>query len=936
MLLQTKFFAPASNPKTIVRSRLLDELANSAGKKISLVIAPAGYGKTTLVSQWVHHVDNPFTWLSLDGSDNEPRRFWQYIIGAFQRIYDNVGHEANKLLNQADFECFEGAITSLVNDLSLIEEPNLPVYLVLDDFHHIQDFDILRNLVYFVDYLPPTVQLILTSRTEPVLPLSRWRVRNYLVEIYATDLAFSDEECLRFFNEYMAKNISLDEAKKIRAKTEGWVAAMQLAAISKDNAASQRLSTQAALYSGSDKLINEYVLTEILDQQPDNLKSFLLQSSCLLRLNGEFCDAVLDQDNSQEVLEDLEQSNLFIIPLDTSHQWYRYHDLFRESLYHRLKLESPDNVTTLQRKAITWLLEHDQIHESIDQLIQLQDWDWLKTVLTNHGNTLIHDGYHLPMLDWIALLSPREVETTPRLQILKIWSLFFSNRIENIPPLLENLEDLLDRRVADSAPDAEDALAINSEISLIRSYLARTKSDLKSVNDLTRRVLEDIDNSNMPLKSVTYYGIGIDAFNKGDFNDAINALRSSIQYGKFERKPSGVISSTGLLSWILLHMGELKSAVEEFNQTQEWLDSYLSDPSQPKMISCWQNGALCEIYKEKNELTIAQSYLAPLLGHLEVGTEPSQHIIIQYIRAQLFIASGEYGQALECLEDASELYASKKEAIMFEPPYLEGVKIKCFLALNQKQAIEQWLSNQSDNADFRSQVTRELNLLAQARAHNFLGDHHAALHKLDLFIDETRERGHNRHLIESLINRSVAHYLAHLERGEDLALSVRDMTHAMTLASRHQILRVFVDEPLEQVWQIVNQCDSIIVPYSFRKQLMECFTSMRSHAETVTPDTENSPAVSDTSAHAVKAAETISHGLNRKDQAELIEPLSARELEVLFLINDGLANKQIAAKLSLAPATVKAHIRNLYGKMAVKSRTEALAKARQLALLERN
>ena len=147
MLLQTKFFAPASNPKTIVRSRLLDELANSAGKKISLVIAPAGYGKTTLVSQWVHHVDNPFTWLSLDGSDNEPRRFWQYIIGAFQRIYDNVGHEANKLLNQADFECFEGAITSLVNDLSLIEEPNLPVYLVLDDFHHIQDFDILRNLV---------------------------------------------------------------------------------------------------------------------------------------------------------------------------------------------------------------------------------------------------------------------------------------------------------------------------------------------------------------------------------------------------------------------------------------------------------------------------------------------------------------------------------------------------------------------------------------------------------------------------------------------------------------------------------------------------------------------------------------------------------------------------------------------------------------------
>lgn len=920
MLLQTKFFAPASNPKSIKRERLLGLFRLGAGKKITLVIAPAGYGKTTLVGQWLHETKASFSWLSLDESDNDLRRFWQYLISALERVAPGVGEEATKLLSSHDFDHLEAVITALVNALSETPAQGSPLILVLDDFHHIQDFDILRNLVYFIDYLPPNVHLVITSRTEPVFPLSRWRVKNYLNQIYATDLAFSDDECFHFFTDFMSMDISRDEAIKIRERTDGWVAAMQLAAISKEHLQNSTGLDQAiSKYHGSDKLINEYVLSEILDQQPDRIKSFLLRSSCLVRLNGFLCDTVLELSNSQEILTALENSNLFIIPLDTSHQWYRYHDLFRESLLHRIRQENPDAVLHIQRKAIHWLLDHDQIHESIDQLVQLQDWNWLREVLQDHGNTLIHEGNHLSMLEWISLLPPELLQDSPQIQMLKIWGLFFSNRIDTISPLLETLEDTLDKRVADSHPDAGGALALTSEISLIRSYLARAKADAKRASDLTKQVLEDIDHSNMPLKSMTYYGIGIDCFNNGDLNDAESALSSAIQYGKFERKPSAVISSSGLLTWILYYKGELNRAIEIYQGTQAWLDSYLNDPSQPKMISCWQNSALTRIYLEKNEEVIAASYLNPLLEHLEMGTEPGQHLIIQFVRAHLLYQSGKYDQAISCLEDAQSVCDRKKESILYEPPGLSAMKAKCQLRLGFDKLALAWANAHLDKLhDFTNPLNKEEQILAICRilleTTDKSGDQvRKSFSLIDSIQHEIEANNHTKHLIELLILRA----LGYLKLG-DQQMAQEFVEKSLEIAQKDQYLSIF-QENAALLRPLVRHCASSQISVSFRNELLRHLSANEEDKTTFAPTAGN-----------------ISLELRQEPDSSvtpLMEPLSQRELEVLGLINIGHANKEIATKLYLSPATIKAHIRNIYGKLGAKSRTEALAIARSHHLI---
>ncbi|PIE38933.1 MAG: helix-turn-helix transcriptional regulator [Gammaproteobacteria bacterium] len=907
MLLQTKFFAPASNPKTIQRDRLLGLITPGEGKKLSLVIAPAGYGKTTLVGQWLHSTGATFAWLSLDESDNDPRRFWQYVIGALQRIDPSIAREANELLAKTGFEHMEAVIIMLANSLSDLGTHYPQLVLAFDDFHHIQDFDVLRNLVFFIDYLPPNVHIILTSRTEPVLPLSRWRVKNYLNEIYAADLAFSDEECYRFFREFMALEISKDEARQIRDKTEGWVAAMQLAAISKENLQTNTgIDKSLGNYHGTDRLINDYVLSEILEKQPENLKTFLLRSSCLVRLNGQLCDTVLNLSSSQETLENLEQSNLFIIPLDTSHSWYRYHDLFRESLFHRIELENPEQVADIQRKAIDWLLDHDQVHEAIDQLVQLQDWNWLKEILQDHGNTLIHDGHHLPMLEWINLLPADKVAESPQLQMLKIWSLFFSNRLDTIPPLLESLEEMLDCQTAKVHANADDALALTSEISLIRSYLARAKADTKSASDLTRQVLENIDHANMPLKSVTYYGIGIDCFNNGELDDAERALSSAIQYGKFEHKPSAVISSSGLLTWILYYKGELDKACDTSTRTQAWLDSHINDPGQPKMISCWQNSAMARIYLEKNEDTIAASYLAPLLDHLESGTEPGQHVIIQFVQAQLLYTQRKFSQAIACIEDAQRIYEHKKEAILYEPPGLSALKAKCLLNIGQyRQALGWAEANYRDTPRCVSQLNQEEQLLAVAHIFICPQESPPELIEKGLAILEKMNRGlperhHIKHRIELHILRAIGH-----QKSGKVAEAQENMTQALHLASKDRFIALFKENGSLLI-DLITRCSDVSVPVSFHSEVLRCLseTGKDESKGKSGPDTPNG---------ARSGQPSSPSNASSAENQSLIEPLSQREF--------------------LSPATIKAHIRNIYGKLDVKSRTEALAKARSCNLV---
>ncbi len=903
MLLKTKFLAPAYNPKSVGRDRLITRLDNRHGRKLTTIVAPAGYGKTTLVTQWINSQECTHCWLSLDEADNDTHRFWQYIVGTFSNTIQSLGLEPKQLLAQKELP-IEAVVTALVNELSTITNET-PVYLILDDYHLINNSEIHQTISFLIDYLPPSVQIIITSRVEPSLPIARWRVKNVVDEVHAHDLAFSFEESRLFFNEYMNLNLSDEDIALAREKTEGWVAAMQLAVISTQGNPSSASNVEFfKTYSGEDRLISDYVLSEILDSQPDDVKDFLLTTSCLIRLNAGLCNALRQDNNSQLYLDKLNQINLFIIPLDTHSDWFRYHDLFRESLLQRLKHNNPEKLKDLQKRAINWLLDQGQMHEAIYQLIQLEDWQWLSKVLEEHGNTLIHEGHHLPVLDWLSHLTEETLDEHPRLLMLKVWALFFGNKIDIIPPLLNRLEDILDKRVCDSHPEAQDALALHSEISLIRSHLARSQSDLSTASHLTQQVLDDLNNSDMPLKSVTYYGLGMDCFAKGDLKSARSALEASIEHGKIEKKYSTVLSSTGLLGWILYHQGELDLARETCTNNQLWIDSY-HDQSQPKLVSCWQNCALAQIYRENNQLTVAESYINPLLKHLESGTEPGQHILIQYTRAQLAFTVGDFNDAISWLDDALNVWDHKKDALTFEPPSLEALRARCYLALNDTEKASHWAKNARRINNGISTINNEQIATTIARTLIANGHYQDAINNIALVFDEAKDGAHVKHLIELWTVKALAY--AKLNDVDNARSSINE---ALTLSAKDKFIRIFCEEAPE-VRDLILLANSNAIPDSYKTELHLALDINEQ-------------------AHAVKEKPATQLPAN---ESALQEPLSQRELEVLVLINDGLANKVIANQLFLAPATIKAHIRNIYGKIGAKSRTEALAKAREYGLL---
>lgn len=909
MLLTTKFLRPTSDARAVKRERLSDLLEPHGPKRLNLVIAPAGFGKTTLVAQWCARVTSPTAWLSLDEHDDEPRRFWQYVIGAFEQAGLNGAAELRKQLAHQSDESFTEAITGLIN---ILAQDGSAWGLVLDDFHFVGNPAIHRQFAYFIDYLPPGILVTLASRTEPPLPLARWRVRRWIEDIHPGLLAFSEGECRQFFRETMGLQISDEDVHTVYHKTEGWVAAMQLSALS------STFSGKEAAKSGSqinldERYISDYVLSEVLEQQPRDIADFLLETACCPRLCASLCDSIRESSDSQEMLERLLGQNLFLIPLDTRNEWFRYHDLFRDALLLRISHTEPEKATRLWQRTVEWLLAHGHVQEAIAQIVRQTDWPWLARVLAEHGNNLIHGGYHLPVLDWLDALPQSLVNDNPQLQMLRIWGLFFANRVDTLEPLLSALEDLLDRQVADSHPDAEGALGLQSEISLMRSYLARTRSDDKSAADLTRQVLREIDHTRIPLKSVTYYGLGLDYYGKGELTEAEDALQSAVRYGQVEHKPSTVLSSGGLLAWIQYNRGDIDLALETCTDIRQWVDKHYADPSQPRLISCWQNSTLCEIHRERNHSELAAMHLKPLLEHVERGTEPGQHVIIQYVRGHLAFSEGKLQEAIEALEDASQTGRKRREQIVFEPPASTALLARCYLATGHPEKARACLDARADG-EFTNPLHLEQSRISEARVLVALNQPERAQEILSALLKPAERNAHNRHLVEILLVYGEA--LAQQKRNDE---SQQMLTRALNLAAEAGFIRLFAEESPD-LRALLLELPGLNGPGGWNTNLRKMLVD-QSQSRQVNSDTRETP----TSRSAHKPA---------PQPTALPEPLSQRELEVLALIHEGHANKEIASKMKVAPATVKAHIRNLYGKLGVGRRTEALARARDLGLFE--
>jgi LuxR family maltose regulon positive regulatory protein len=880
------------------------------------ISAPAGYGKTTLVSQWLHNYSKNYCWLSLDQYDNEPQRFWEYFIGSINTVLKDFGAEAKHFLKPESLH-YDAAVTALINEINTLEDTDNSLTIVLDDFHVVTDSLLLQQFAYLIDFLPANVNLIITTRFEPQLPIARWSVKNWVDKIYAADLVFSIDESTYFLNTYMGLDLNEQQISVIVKKTEGWVAAIQLAALSATSIQSRHDSNQPEFSLGKSKLtgtdligddrhISTYILSEVLEHQPEDIQKFLMDTSCLLRLSAELCDHVRDANDSRELLEKLQQSNLFLIPLDKDHHWYRYHDMFRDALLSKLRTEQHSHFIKLQTRAVEWLIKEQQAHEAIHQVIQLEDWPLLLNLLEENGNNLIHEGHHLLVLKWLNFIPDELFSASPRIIMVKIWALFFSNKIDIISPLLDELESLIDQqRLSDVESSPTEIIDLHSEISLIRAYLARSQSDLKSAGKLTSAVLKELDTTQMPLKSVTYYGIGLDSFAVGNLDSAEKALIEAINHGKREKKYTTVLSSSGLLAYIYFYQGKLETALETAITNQQWIDHY-HDASQPKIISCWQNSALAFIYMEKAEFTIAESYINPLLKHLEVGTEAGQHIIIQYTHASFFFAQHRYLEAIDCLDDAWHVYQHKRDSIMFTPPSIVALKARCLLAMSQIEKAEYIINQLGSETINAVPLNYEDINLTKARIFMEKGNEELALEMLKRIIEQASSMHHIYNLIQALNIKAICLY-----QTQEINAASEAIKQSLQLASQDGFISVYANETKAILRVLALGADP---------SLPDVYLQKLTHTLGLQSD-QPSSRIELPGASALES------------NKQLLEPLSQREIEVLGLIDQGLANKEIAIKLSLAPATVKAHIRNLYGKIQAKSRTEALSKARAIGLI---
>lgn len=906
-LLKTKFLHPIVSEKTVPRTRLDESLAPKAAQKATFIIAPAGFGKTTLVAHWTDRSQYRTAWLSLDATDNSPSNFWRYLITALQQIWPSLGEEAlRQLLDETHSDSLP-AITSLLNELAEeADSLNSPAVLVLDDYHLIESPVIHQSLAYFLEHLPPSLHLLVTSRTQPDLPLPRWRVKGFIEELYTSDLMFSADEIADFFRNYANISLTPEELESIQGATSGWIAALQLMILPQRQSknAQERLDISRLLSSGK-RLIDDYVLAEILSQQPREVQQFLEDSASLLRINPDLCDYIRGTTNSREILTTLEKANLFIVPLDNQHYWYRYHDLFRDALLSRVNAFAPERTLRFQRAAVDWHLEQAHFHEAISQLIALQDWEWMARVLEEKGNQLIRSGYHLYLLEWLNLIPSKLISHSAKLLMVRAWCYFYDNKFESIEAQLAQLDTLLSSPSTQQSVTASDLEQIRNEMSFMRTYLARPHNG--AVSKLTRQALDKIRDTEIPIKSVSYYSIAQDYFRWGDLATAISSLESAIHHGQLEERYSTVLSSLGLLMWIQFIRGDLSQALSMNKAIQVWLDNFHHNQPQPALVSCWRNTALCEIYREQDNLTAAQAYLNPLLHYYD-SVEPGQRMMIHYAQSGLAFSQGNHALALEHLDLALSVYEQKQEQIMFEAPALHAAKLRCCLALSDIRQAEVLAGQirQNPSANPVNFLAEQLNLVRLHLAQQQYEDAQALLNQI---LPSAHEKDYTKLETQALILLSLT--LDHLG---DTDGALQTFGQALELAERTLSTRLFTDES-DQLVKFLTGVPHASASQHFQNTILESFARRaRRKAEAST-------------------AETASQDRN-SPQAGLEEAISKRELEVLQLIYEGLANKQIAARLSLAPATVKAHIRNLYGKIGASSRTEALAKARKMGLLD--
>jgi LuxR family maltose regulon positive regulatory protein len=678
LLLQTKLTPPLLRQGLVTRPQLLGRLGSDLlqpggfSRKLTLVCAPAGYGKTALIVSWLSSLTIPFAWLSLDEGDNDPTRFLSYLIAAAQQVQAGTGAEARALLASPQPPPVQTILTSLINDLNALQDP---LILALDDYHAVQSDRIHQNIAFLIERQPNPLHLVILSREEPLLPLHRLRAQWQMLEIRQEDLRFSVTETSDYFDQGMGIRLDQADIEALNRRTEGWIVGLQLAALSLRN--SQDIHAFVQSFTGSNRYVLDYLFQEVLQQQSPELQSFLLKSSILERLTGSLCNALTGRLDGNAQLEALEKANLFIVPIDPERRWFRYHQLFADLLHHQLHLKGEPGEKALHERACQWYAQNDLASEAVKHAVAAEDWERAAELIEQAGGALLKRGELVTLIGWCEQLPSGVFASRASLALSYTWALAMLGKFDRAESLLLEIEET-----------ASPFPPLMGQVAAVQSYVARGKGDNARAIDKSQQALALLPESDSQLRSVLALNQGLLYWHAGQLGEASKALSEVLSAARQSGNHYALLTAQIFLARTLASQGELRRANEMYQQI-------LQIPARAPILAL-AHFDLCGVYYEWNDLVKAGEHLEKGMelcvqsGNLEF--QNSGHIL----KAYLLLARGNPRGALVEIEESHSLSREFNPATQARSAACHA---QISLATGDIKTAEHWAAQMAEEVD---------------------------------------------------------------------------------------------------------------------------------------------------------------------------------------------------------------------------------------------
>ena len=901
-ILATKLHIPLARSKVVLRRRLVERLnaglhqGQGFGRKLTLVSAPAGFGKTSLITEWLTSCQYPAAWLSLDNGDKELRHFLAYLIAALQVLEKNIGADVLGMLQSSQLPSTESLLTNLLNEIAVIQHDFM---LVLDDYHKVDSKPIDRALAFLLEHLPPQMHLVITTREDPPLPLARFRARSQLTELRAADLRFTSDEAAEFLNRVMELDVSADQLAILESRTEGWIAGLQLAALSMQG--NQDIAGFIQSFTGAHQFVLDYLLEEVLQRQPENIQRFLLQTSILNRLCGPLCDAVLSDTaaSSQKTLEYLHHSNLFITALDHERRWYRYHQLFGDLLRQRLGQNLPnEDMAEYHLRASEWYEKNGDIYEAFQHAIAAPNFSRAAGIAEMAWQGMNESFQNAAWLGWVDKLPDELIRLRPVLCTQIAWSLMDGGDVNASESRLQDAEHLLDSsREKMIVVEESQFRSLRARIAFARAYNALAVGNGSDALEHAEKALQLTSDEDGYLRAQTKAILTSAHWANGKLDTAYSSMSEWMHNAQKAGNSIFAIASAHGAAEILIAQGRLEEAVRTYEQSLQLASTAGRDAQR---FTAHHHLGLAMLYLQTgNDYVAAQHFQTGLeLGlHCTQPDWPYHKCIVQ---ARWKEYERDLNAAVDLLDEARRVYI---RTLMPDVHPAEAWKARVYLKLGRLSHAQDWAQKHGLTVDDELSYLHEFEHITLARvfiaayqSNRAKGNGRDALGLLDRLLKAAEEGKRTGSMIEVSILQALAHYA----RGNK-AQALESLTRGLTLAEPEGYVRIFVDEG-QAMTELLTGLSEVEGLKEYIRKLLSAF-GKQSDAHLPPPS------------------------------QPLIDPLSDRELEVLRLVAQGLSNDEISKRLFLSVSTVKGHNLRIFGKLQVKSRTEAVARARELGLL---